>query len=69
VRQLIKLRAGVTPRFGLETFGVGRCNQPKFAVQNAEQIVEIAGTILIPGCFQQFRVGSHVTFDVAANLR
>ena len=36
------------------SFRVGRRDQPDFAVENANQVVEVLGAVRVAGCFQQF---------------
>ncbi|HEX3657035.1 MAG TPA: hypothetical protein VHV55_14565 [Pirellulales bacterium] len=50
-------------------FGVGRRDEPDFAVENANQIGEILGPVGIARGFQQFAVRPHMALDVGARFR
>ena len=45
VRELIELRSGIAARFGLESLRIGGRNQPQFAVQNPQQVIEITWSV------------------------
>ena len=49
-------------------FRVGRRDEADFAVENAEQIIEVPGTTGVARRFQQFRTGAHVALDVGAGF-
>ena len=52
VRELIELRAGIAAGFRLKAFGVSGRDETQFTIQNAEQIVEVTGPVLITRGFQ-----------------
>ena len=60
------LQNGIAVR--LFPFRVGRRDQADFAVENADQVVEVLGAATITGRFQQLRVGPHVALDVRAGI-
>ena len=60
------LQNGIAVR--LFPFRVGRRDQADFAVENADQVVEVPGAVGITGGFQQFLRRSHLPLDVGAGL-
>ena len=53
----------------IDSFGVSRCDETDFTVQNAEQFVEVPWTTSVTRRFQQLLVQPHVSFDVGAGFR
>ena len=61
--------ADVVPPPSLLAFRVGRRDEPDFAVENAEQVVEVLGTAGVARRLQQLLLRPHVALDVGARLR
>ena len=49
-------------------FWVGRSDEPDFTVQNADQIIEVLGTIAVAAGFEQLGMGPHVALDVRTGI-
>ena len=43
-------------------------DQAKLGIQDADQVVEVPGTVRVPRCIEQFLAGSHLSLDVSAGL-
>jgi hypothetical protein len=51
------------------SFRVGRRDQPDFAVEDTDQVIEVFRAAGVARCFQQLGVRAHVALDVGARFR
>src|SRR5262249_8945553 len=52
-----------------ETFRLGRCDQAQLAIQDADQVIEVAGTAVITGRLAQLSLRTHLALDVGTGRR